>query len=1101
MGKILSIIGLVVVIIIVFSVVASCGDTPSYDISNVNYDPELKIISWDDNSEADEWILTINGEEYEVQSRQYTFDAEDSDFSLSIEGLHKGQGDEENPKWTGRFVYLPAPTDLAIKDGVLSWKAGASYDVEVYNHGNLINTVQAGENKFQLPAGNFSIYLKPVSQSSYETRYFTRVSETVSGVCLSSPNTITYENGVFEWSAVEGADAYDLVINGQKFTSTTNKFPYSADEEDINISVSATSNEENAYSAVPLEKTCYYLTPVSNFSFNENGDLVWGKVNNATEYTIIVNGVEQDTLSSEVYSNIHLDTPYTVSVIPNVAGGISYSGEPISFSFEKLDVVRNVKFSSETSTITWDTHARAKSYEVIVNNEKFTTDESKYVITNAKQDIAISVWAVGNGENSRSYAADTVNYTYIAPVSGLTVKNGALTWNASEKAKSYKLSFSSGSIETVTDTTYTNIRSGTQYIVKVLPLGENENYFSYWSGEFTFQVLPTPTLNFNNGIVTWNGTSIAGGYTVSVTKPGASTSIEENLSANTYSYTDSYSTAGKYVVAVRANPSPNSANLYESAFSTPMSITRLAPTTGHEIISDLEKYSDGVQMRFDRVSDAAGYVIYVNGTKTTEVSNPEAVLDLLSKSDSDNEQEFTIDIISKGAVSSNAVTLDSLEKYSFNVTRLATPQNLSIEGKTVSWSAVGKATKYIVTLDSKKLITTTNRYELTDITEGEHKISVQAVGDATTTVASRYAPVQTITKLSTPKNVQLVNNSGATVLTWEPVAKAKAYRIKLGTQEIPCSECVFNIESSYLNSISEGTGMQLSVWAVNGTAGHVDSEPSETKSISRFVRPSNLAASGNSITWNDSTVDGIKATSYKLYIDNSADSEPEQVFDVHGASYSTADFAPGEYRVRVVAVGDNAKTLDSPATEITITKLGKVSEVRVASDNKSYEWDAISGAQKYRITVNGEEFFTSYLTFTPNFSTASNYTITITAISENDNVISGDTYTFEQVVSALSAPTYVDASATELGNYGFKIEQNGNSYTITAATFDNVDVQYVYIVGGVTQGPKGNIHTATLQTPNWDYDVQVQFIANSFGNDGIFYISSQLSEIQKIRYS
>mgnify|MGYP003305116745 CR=1 FL=1 len=65
----------------------------------------------------------------------------------------------------------------------------------------------------------------------------------------------------------------------------------------------------------------------------------------------------------------------------------------------------------------------------------------------------------------------------------------------------------------------------------------------------------------------------------------------------------------------------------------------------------------------------------------------------------------------------------------------------------------------------------------------------------------------------------------------------------------------------------------------------------------------------------------------------------------------------GTYEVYVRAVGDNISTLTSPdSNKITVTKLASITaeSVRISADKKSYEWDPISGAQKYKVTVNGD---------------------------------------------------------------------------------------------------------------------------------------------------
>jgi len=100
----------------------------------------------------------------------------------------------------------------------------------------------------------------------------------------------------------------------------------------------------------------------------------------------------------------------------------------------------------------------------------------------------------------------------------------------------------------------------------------------------------------------------------------------------------------------------------------------------------------------------------------------------------------------------------------------------------------------------------------------------------------------------------------------------------------------------------------------------------------------------------------------------------------------------------------------------------------------------------------------------------------------------------------MNTPTYV--AEGELGEYGFKIEQSGANYTITAATFADMSVQYKFSVGGTDKGTSyNNICNGILSVPDYDFGVQVQFIVSEFGADGTYYISSNPSVLQNISYS
>ena len=107
-------------IIAVFAIVA-CGDDPHYSIYDISYDPEKDVITWSDDSDAEQWIVTINGKKKKVKTTSFSYDSEDKDFELKIEGLHKKEGKDINPVWSGDVIFMQTPANLNIADGELRW--------------------------------------------------------------------------------------------------------------------------------------------------------------------------------------------------------------------------------------------------------------------------------------------------------------------------------------------------------------------------------------------------------------------------------------------------------------------------------------------------------------------------------------------------------------------------------------------------------------------------------------------------------------------------------------------------------------------------------------------------------------------------------------------------------------------------------------------------------------------------------------------------------------------------------------------------------------------------------------------------------------------
>ena len=1086
--RIISISAMLLMIVGVMVFFASCGSRPYYHISNVEYDPEGKLLTWSDNSSADKWIVSINGKTKRSSTESFSYDAQDKSFSFSIEGLFKRKGHKRNPEASGQMVYLDTVTGLEIKDGYLTWApvVGAEcYDI--YNNGSNIDTVY-GDTRYRLPAGSFNITVKPRA-GSYSYSYPPTM---ISGVMLSSPSYINYHNGTFTWDEVYGADYYKVVVNGEEYKATTNSYTYTGEPQDINISISACSNVANSYSSAAFENTCYYLKPIENAQFTNEGALTWNAVENASSYTLNINGTVVNSETNE-YNNFQYDTPYTVTIKPEKYGHMYYTGAEFTYSFEKLSPITGISFSD--GIVTWNAHSRASKYQLVVNGEVYETTSTTYNLGKVESDITLEVYAIGSGENCRSVTSDKITYNYLKPVSNFRVKDGMLVWDATDRATKYDLRFSDGSTQTVAGTEFTSIVPGVQYIVKIIPRGENAYYYSYWSGELTFSILPAPTLVYEQGVLRWNSSSSARGFNIKIEKPDGNTQIIDTTNS-VYNY--SFSDVGAYKVAIQAVADASLANTYDSAYSAPLAVKRLATPAGHTILNNTG-VNDTVQISINHVDSACGYKVFINDSNESTYSSNEFALDLLSLDKDHSEKTYKISVIAIGAVTSSEIILDSLDKYEFNLTRLATPTNLKSEGSQITWNNVNHANKYYVAIGGKKIETNTNSYQFTDLQPGKYEVKVQAANsDNANYILSHYSAALQIEKLATPTNVILKTTAdGSVFLEWAKVEDATGYTVRFGDRYFNTSYNNYKI-SDHFNTIEEGSGLQITVCAIGNGKDIIDSEPSATKTVAKLPTPSNITVSGSNITWNSSSVDGIAATNYILYVRTS---EGTREIAVTGTSYSCADFLPGSYDISVSAVGSimsdgSACTLDSSkSSAIWVSKLGNVENLRGVAGTNTITWDPVAGAGSYSIMIDGEKQTTTTTSFEVNFSEAGEHTIVVQAISNNPNTLSGEAATFTQVVKAIKTPVYVkyadDMAELNLGE--FTIIQNGANVTIKVAPYTDMPVKYDYIFGA-SYKTESNTHSIVLENAGIDYYLQIRILYKGFGSDGVYYVDSNLSQ-------
>ena len=1090
MKRFLGVVGLIAIIIVGISIFSQCGGTPSYSIYNLSYDPQTQTLDWDDDSEAEKWIVEVNGEEFKTKQSQLSYDAKNQDIHVSIEGLHGDEGDELNPTLTATIYYLPTVTGLTIQDGNLRWNSVPNATAyEVYNNGSFMGTYS--ERSVAVPAGSFSLEVKPIR----DDYYYSYMSEPLSGLIMAAPTNLRYSDGEISWDAVADADYYELTVNGQVFRTETNSYAYDGNKQDIVISVTACSNQAGAYVSAPLKNTCRYLEPITEFGFDEAGSLIWDAVEGATRYEVVVNGTASDTVTTNAYSNIQLDTYYTVAITPR--GDFTYTDEPTPYSFEKLSPVTNVLFKD--GMITWDAHARAVAYEVVINGESYTTPTNSYNMGNVQETMVIEVYALGGQENSRSFMATSATYTYVPKVTNIRVEEGMLKWDASEGAASYTVKIVNQDRDVnVTETVMNDIVPNTQYVVQIYPNGVEANSYSYWSAEFSFSVLPAPTLRQEQGVIAWSRLADATGYRVRITRPDGTiqdtTVAKEKVTQNCEFVT----APGTYTVAVQYLADSANPQVYDSAFSAPFTVTQLENVSGHTVDYSSDN-SDNFNFSVNAVNGASAYRVTVNGAVAAEINDYNFRLDIASLTVDNTVTTFRVEVVALGRATESEIVLDSRDKHIFNVIKLATPTNLSINGSNIGWSNVSSASKYIISIDGLTYESATASYTpgMDTIKAGTHTVKIRAYASAgsapnaeTEYMNSSWSTALSFTKLPTPANVRIEPFGTNTALTWDTVTGATGgYTVVVNNTKVDQTANVYNI-SGHLSNLQAGEAVEFYVYAKGNGGTVMDSDFSATKTVARFAAPTNLTISGDNLTWTASEINGVKATNYELYING-------EKHPVTGTSYSVSNFTAGTYLVYVKALGDNSSTVDSPESgRISVVKLAGITNLQKVDGGKTYTWDTVSGASRYEVKINNDTFYTSTPSFDvgDHFVSAGTYSVSIRAISADPNTMAGDVLTFTQSVAALNAPRYVengDVNNLEAGT--FTLTQNGYDVTVYANAGVNsaLSVTYKFYIDGVPTETASSQWTVNLgqNIPGWQHTIQAAFLVSGFSG-GTYYVSS-----------
>lgn len=920
---------------------------------------------------------------------------------------------------------------------------------------------------------------------------------------------LKYDGESISWSSVLNANRYILQINNGPEISVANpkdsgKIAYRFDSkgEDFDFSIEAVvkeGSEDNPNYQIRFKN----VGTVSNLHIVD-GILLWDSIPEADGYQIYRNGeiLPSSVGTAECTIGVGSFTYRIRAVKGSLENADSnnpyYSLWSESISGSKLEAPGNLNYDSEL--LSWTPVNKASGYEVKINNNIYLTESNKLAYSAGEEDFTISVKAVGKIDENlidSNFCAEK-KYTYIHPVENLYVNDGMLTWSQDESVSGYRIKINGveqGSI--LKGNQYTNLSSGQSYRIQIKPIGRGDFWFSRWSNEITLTILRSPVVAFNDNTITWNQVTGSAGYDLKIEKDGK-VIHSTSLGSDVFVYHYPFDEAGNYKVYVKAT-TLGIGGIYESRYSSAYSVLRLATPTGATLTNrPLEQ--NQVFVSFDSVFGAQSYSLLADGVEIDSSKKDSSFSIDLRKLSTNNEQSsMKLSIIAKGGVSSEGAILDSVKPLEFNVTRLATPRNLMINGNELSWDSVNSTNKYVLTIDGKRTEITTTSFILTDMGIGPHEIYVQSMGNGENIITSGFSNPLEVRKLAIPDNLYIKDE----ILYWNPVQAATAYKVILGDGVYNADVNAFSLKG-YESSINEGKGTQISVFAIGNGSDIVNSDVSSTRTISKYSRPTNVKIIGETLVWNGASVNGINCTSYKLKITQQKGlSKSEKTEYLKATSYEMSNFKAGTYSINIVAVGDNVQTVDSPESNtFTFTKLGSISGLRKQED--SYSWTPDGQASGYEIKLSKDSIWTTIkdAKYTPSFKTEGEFEVSIKVLGNGMQYADSDISSFAQRVSCLPQP--VLQKNLSLSN-SFMVSAKGNLITVRIRTNPNAK-GYRLIVGGIVRAEVDSSKSDFVEmqylmsTPGANYSIQVQLVGGCFASDGTYLLDSNKSTDTTVVY-
>lgn len=926
---------------------------------------------------------------------------------------------------------------------------------------------------------------------------------------------IAYDGQYITWSKAELADYYNVQINGgEKERSNSTTYAYTSEETfEVTITVVADEKEKTSESV-----TFKPLATITGITVSENGALHWEAVSGANAYALTVNGAEI-TVSDTAYSELPAGSN-RVKVRPIVSGDNTFyskwSGEVSAYIYETPASLRY-----DGVNLTW--LGNATDYAVTINGNTQTVRGNTFAFNSGNRDFTAVVTAIGNHTGTYDSKPVSEEFHYLDPVSAIFVEDGIVKWNAVNGAMGYKLKIDGVVQKAAIDgTAYDKLASGRSQDVAVMPYNDAGNYFSSWSAEKTVYILDTPVISWNNALeldgeannnLTWNAVNAANGYTVRLIKNGGTPEI------STYSdvqraFAHAYAEVGVYTVEVKANASDASADYYDSKYSAPVTVERLAApraATENFIVSDRDSVANGFTVNFVQVNGASGYQLYKDGVLLSGKFTTASALSDRNVADVSNiaAQEYTYTVRSMGGVKTVSgrqyVTLPCLSAsaLSFNITVQATPQNPVMSGYALSWDAVAGNNGYIVALAGTTLTAQTEQCDLSTIQAGSYSITVAARGNGGSTLASNPSQPVAVQRLEAPTNIKISSDGsytsengeeitvhGTGVLQWDDVSNAKSYEAYLDLSKTPLNANAYGNMYQFI----ETNGTTLSMVAVanyyndNGTLYYMTSQASPTQQFIRLAAPTfpeGALANSLELLWNaPGNINTAEYTpTYRVFYDN------EGHFVQNGTKYNISDLVSrnGGYSFTVKAIGNDTKYLDSE--ESVVIYAYKIATPQLRIENGQYVWDSVVGASAYYLEIDGNKVSDSFsgstarFSYTPRFTTEGDHIVKLKAVGDGRENLDSAYCTYIQKAKILQMPVI------EYRYSGDSFVANGY-ITVTIQTHSEHCGGYQYEIAGQSETSAAHSYSKVIQSPG-KYSVLVKALGGTFDSDNVYYIDSQ----------
>ena len=932
--------------------------------------------------------------------------------------------------------------------------------------------------------------------------------------------SIEYDGSTISWNYAENAVKYKVKINGEETETEFTSIAFSTSENTVQVTITPVGKKDKEGKSGSA--TFNRLDQITEIRFDENGVASWDAVTGATAYIVEVNG-KTEKITSLTYSNFERGKQNSIRVRPSSTNNSTFSIWSAKVTKTYLAAPTNIDYDG--AKITWKGSSEAKSYEIYVDGILVDSVENQnyYLYDSEEKSFDVTMKSVGDGkEVFSSLVSEESRFVYLAVVTEFKVESGTVSWPAVDDATGYRVKINS-SEKTITEPKIENLSAGIDNIIKVLPIANTKGvkYFSNWSAEQKIHILAAPTVSWDSNLAHdgikmnsfhWESVTGVENYEILLVTPSGK---PESITASKYddSFSYDYLETGEYSVSIKAVPTSGD-GFYESAYSKAIKVIRLAPPTGAStgvVTSNADSPKAEFTIHLAKDSKAKGYDVYLEGNRVIQnyADSTITVSNIVNDKNVTTAQMFTysvqavantVETMKDGQI---VATLSSLSEKNLkiDITILAVPENLMIEGKVLSWSSVQGAFGY--RLVGFNAAPNSASYDLSGIKEpGTYPVQVFARGDGARVLSSPLSSTMNIRKLEAPTNLH-VGTSGESEgkIEFDEIAGAKTYQYCLNGNPEYVNQDEFDHVNKYVTEASVSIRVRAIADAFDdaGQVYCISSEFSSNLTLTKLAKPyfnQKMPHDETHLIWTGSTNITAATPGYYVYQGNGL--AYQGIYN--STQFSLESFDPGTYTFSVKAVGDGRTTINSDLSEyVTITKLAKP-DVEVDWKNNIYTWNFVSDAQKYVVRVDGRLVDTidgatgTTFTFKPTMETFENRpgTQKVTVVAVSDQHVDSSPTVIEQVIKELSDPTFTIS-------YSHDSYRPDGKIIVTAASTDPNTNAFVFKVDGITSEPQTESVYKHNATYTGEFSVSVIAVGGTFDSNGIFYINSAGVSIKTVR--